>query len=81
MDIELSNEAVRQYKRLNEPDLSRITAAIDKLEREPPEGDIKRLQGKDGYRVRLGRYRIIFDLEPDRVYIYKIVPRGKAYKE
>jgi mRNA-degrading endonuclease RelE of RelBE toxin-antitoxin system len=30
MKVELSNEAVKQYKRLNEPALSRITDAIDK---------------------------------------------------
>jgi mRNA interferase RelE/StbE len=81
MDAELSNEAVKQYERLNEPLLSRITAAIDKLENEPPEGDIKKLQGRDGYRVRVGNYRIIFDIEPERVFVYKIAPRGQAYKE
>jgi mRNA interferase RelE/StbE len=81
MVIELSNEAVKQYRRLNEPDLSRITGAIDKLEQEPPEGDIKKLQGKDGYRVRVGSYRIIFDFAPDSIHIYRIVSRGQAYKE
>lgn len=25
------------------------------------EGDVKRLQGRDGYRLRVGSYRIIFD--------------------
>jgi mRNA interferase RelE/StbE len=24
-------------------------------------GDVKRLQGRDGYRLRIGRYRVIFD--------------------
>lgn len=81
MEIELNNTAVKQYLQLNEPLLSRITDAINKLEKEPPEGDIKKLQGRDGYRVRVGSYRIIFDIEPDRIYVYKIAPRGQAYKE
>jgi mRNA interferase RelE/StbE len=25
------------------------------------QGDVKRLQGRDGYRLRIGRYRVIFD--------------------
>lgn len=25
------------------------------------EGDVKRLQGRDGYRLRIGRYRVLFD--------------------
>lgn len=24
-------------------------------------GDVRRLQGRDGYRLRIGRYRVIFD--------------------
>ena len=81
MQIELSNEAVKQYKRLNEPDLSRITAAIDKLEAESPHGDIKKLQGKNGYRVRVGKYRILCDIDGDTIYIYQITTRGQVYKE
>jgi mRNA interferase RelE/StbE len=81
MEVELSSEAVKQYKRLNEPFLSRITAAIDRLELDPPEGDIKKLQGKAGYRLKIGGYRILFDIEPRSIYIYRIAPRGQAYKE
>jgi mRNA-degrading endonuclease RelE of RelBE toxin-antitoxin system len=40
MDAFLTNTALKQYERLNEPMLSRITDAIDGLEKEPPEGDI-----------------------------------------
>ncbi len=25
------------------------------------QGDVKRLQGRDGYRLRIGDYRVIFD--------------------
>jgi mRNA interferase RelE/StbE len=60
---------------------SRIAQALRKLEKAPPEGDIKKLEGRDGYRVRIGDYRILFDIENDTVSIYKIAPRGQAYKE
>ena len=81
MRVELNNAAKKQFRRLNEPYKSRISAALDKLESEPPEGDIKKLQGRDGYRVVVGDYRILFDIENDRIDVFKIAPRGQVYKK
>jgi len=80
MRVELNNTARKQFNRLNEPYASRIADALDKLENEPPEGDIIKLQGRDGYRVTVGGYRILFDIENDRIDVFKIAPRGDVYK-
>jgi mRNA interferase RelE/StbE len=80
MRVELNNAANKQFNRLNEPYRSRIAEALDKLELEPPEGDIKKLQGRDGYRLVAGGYRILFDIENDRIDVFKIAPRGDVYK-
>jgi mRNA interferase RelE/StbE len=77
----LTKNAARQLDRLNEPLKCRIIKALRKLEIEPPQGDIKKLEGQDGYRARIGGYRDLFDIEPDTVSVYKIAPRGEAYKE
>jgi mRNA interferase RelE/StbE len=81
MQVELTKKAARQLDRLNEPLKGRIIQALKRLESEPPQGDIKKLEGRDGYRARIGGYRILFDIEPDTVWVYKIAPRGEAYKE
>ena len=83
MNIELTNEAVRQYKRLKEPVLSRITEAIDGLEIEPPIGDIIKLTDmKNKYRMRIGDYRILYEKKLDNlILIHRIIRRGQAYKE
>ena len=83
MRVELNNTAKKQYRRLNEPHRSRIAEALDLLENEPPEGDIKKLQRGDGYRVVVGNYRILFDIDAgnDRIDVFKIAPRGQAYKK
>jgi len=81
MHIELNNTARKQFNRLNEPYRSRIAAALDKLELEPPEGDIRKLQGRDGYRLVVGGYRILFDIGNTRIDVFKISPRGDVYKE
>lgn len=31
------------------------------------QGDVKRLQGRDGYRLRIGRYRVIFDEDQNTI--------------
>jgi mRNA interferase RelE/StbE len=81
MEVELSNVAVKQYLRLNEPDLSRITEALDRLEKEPPEGDIKKLQGKEQeFRIREGKYRILYKVKEECIVVYRISTRGQAYK-
>jgi mRNA interferase RelE/StbE len=81
MEIELTNTAIKQYKRLNEPALSRITVAINKLELEPPQGDIKKLTDRNDYRLRVGGYRIFFRIEENDILVTNIVLRGQAYKE
>jgi mRNA interferase RelE/StbE len=82
MQVELTSGAVKQYERLNEPMLNRITSAIDGLEKEPPEGDIKELKGRPGvFRLRVGGYRILYTVETNYINIFKIAPRGQVYKE
>lgn len=80
MNTILSPKAAKYLKRLNEPDKSRIIKALKKLELEPPQGDIRNLVGKDGYRLRVGNYRALFDIVDNTVIIYSIDPRGQAYK-
>ena len=82
MKVKLTAAARKQFLRLNEPKKSRVAARIGGLLKDPPEGDIKKLQGLDGYRLRAGDWRIMFDKLPDgTIYIYKITPRGGAYKD
>ena len=81
MTVELTKKAARQLDHVNEPLKSRIIGALRRLEEEPPQGDIKKLEGRDGYRARIGGYRILFDIEADTISVFKIAPRGEAYKE
>ncbi|MDR0551952.1 MAG: type II toxin-antitoxin system RelE/ParE family toxin [Spirochaetaceae bacterium] len=80
MKVTLSAAAKKQFLRINEPAFSRIAAGIDKLKKEPPEGDIKKLQGRNDYRLRVGVYRILFRKETDGIYVTNISTRGGAYK-
>ena len=44
--------------------------------------NIKKLAGRDGYRLRFGEWRVIYEVHGDRliIYVLAIAPRGGAYK-
>ena len=79
MEVQLKKAAEKQLGRLNEPALSLIATALSKLEKDPPEGDIKKLQGREGYRLRAGGWRILFNIKDGKIIVTNIAPRGGAY--
>jgi len=81
MNVELTNEGKKGYAKLNQPILGRINDAVEELKKDSPSGDIIPLKGHPGaYRLRIGGYRILFYEEKETRYIFKIAPRGEAYR-
>ena len=76
MEIEYSKQAVKFLAKQNKFVRERIITAIERV----PNGDIKKLQGRSGYRLRVGKYRIIFDDNGCIIFIEKIDNRGDVYK-
>ena len=76
----IHKSAAKYLEKINEPLKSRISKAIKNIEVNI--GDIKKLNGRQGYRLRVGGYRILFDYDDDKkcIVIYKIAQRGQAYK-
>lgn len=77
MQIQYSKQAIKFLKRQDMPTRKRLVNAISAI----PSGDIKKLQGESGYRLRVGDYRIIFDRYGNILYIEKIDNRGQVYKK
>jgi mRNA interferase RelE/StbE len=44
--------------------------------------DAKKLQGRDGYRLRIGDWRVIYEIQNDQllILVLKIAPRGEVYR-
>jgi len=80
INVELLPKAAQYLKSMNQPDKGRVMRALDKLGQEPPQGDIRSLTGKDGYRLRVGSYRVLFDVMESSIVVYSIAPRGQSYK-
>jgi mRNA interferase RelE/StbE len=80
--ILIKPSAVKELKRLPKKDCQRITLKIQLLSKEPrPEG-CEKLSGQEQYRIRQGKYRIIYSIEDDKliVYVVKIAHRSNVYK-
>ena len=76
MEIKYSKIAVKFLKKQNKSSQIRILSAIEKI----PAGDIVKLQGIHGYRLRVGNYRIIFDFFGNIIDVIDIDNRGQIYK-
>ena len=81
MNVVLSPKSDKYLKALDAPVRERIKNALRKLSLEPPQGDIVSLSGKDGFRLRVGKYRLLFDIMDDRIIVYDIGLRGQIYKQ
>lgn len=80
MNTVLSPKAAKYLERLNEPIKGRIKAALRKLEQDPPQGDIRAMTGHEGFRLRVGGYRVLFGIKNDTIIVMDIGLRGQIYK-
>ena len=82
MIVEVSPSVVKYLSKLDTVTKTRIVKALVKLSAEPPQGDIIKMQGKDGFRLRVGKYRALFDIDVDnsKIIVYDIDVRGQIYK-
>ena len=81
MNILFSKTSLTYIKALDKKTKDRIIKAIDKL---PDKGDIVKILGKkikNIFRLRVGKYRIIFHVEEDQIKILDVDGRGDIYKQ
>ncbi len=68
--IDVALGAQRQLRKLDPQARRRIQAAIELLAEEPRPPAAKMLVNSDGaWRVRVGDYRVIYDIEDDRLVV------------
>lgn len=80
----LEGKAEKQLRKLAKEDRERISGRVQRLkEGLLPELDVKKLKGyKDQYRLRVGEFRVLFELQPEHtIVVYAVLPRKKAYQK
>lgn len=79
--IVYSKEAARALRRMPANTARTIQDKIALYAAEPSElaNNVTKLQGREGYRLRVGDWRVIFDDEGRVLAVVAIRPRGSAY--
>ena len=80
--LEFTTAAARQLRKLDESIQLRLAPHLNSLPENPRPAGSKKLKGTVGYRLRVGDYRILYEIEdtPSRILIVKIAHRREVYR-
>jgi len=73
--LSIKPKAAKALEKINEPDYFAIKSAIYNLADNPRPYGYKKLKGRDGYRIRTGDFRIIYNIF-DKVLTVDVVNLG-----
>jgi len=80
--IEILRSAQKQLAKIDQQQRPRLYQAIRKLADDPRPPGTKKLSGRAGWRIRVGSYRIIYEIHDDRllVLVVAIGDRKEIYR-
>ena len=82
--IEYQPQAIKALLKMPRNTARLIKEKIEALAATPyaPNNNVRKLTGEEGYRLRVGDWRVIYELQDAKlvVVVVKIKPRGEAYK-
>jgi len=81
MKIEIRKSAIKDLRNISEPFKSNIHNKILALKDFPNISNIKKLTNfEPAYRLRIGNYRVLFDVVDDTIIIGRVLHRKKSYE-
>jgi mRNA interferase RelE/StbE len=79
-----STQAAKALLKMPRNTAQKIRGKLEKLANDPfaPIPNARKLQGRPGYRLRVGDWRVIYEINNNEVIIIvlKIAPRGEVYR-
>ena len=79
--VELAPAAQRDLRRLDPETIRRLSGVLQSLSSNPRPAGSRKIRGQDlAWRVRMGRYRVIYDVYDDRllVLVLKVARRRES---
>jgi len=67
--LNFSKRAIKELTKINEPYYTNIKLAILNLTENPRPNGCKKLKGRDSYRIRIGYYRVIYDIFDNQLIV------------
>ncbi len=81
-EVLTTRKANKAIARLPDTACQRVKDAITELTNDPRPPRCVKLSGREGYRIRIGDYRVIYrvDDRTQRVEVFRVAHRGDAYE-
>ncbi|MFP4353342.1 MAG: type II toxin-antitoxin system RelE family toxin [Puniceicoccaceae bacterium] len=80
--VEFSANVRKDFRNIPNADAERILGKIHELAATPRPSGSKKLKGEELYRIRVGAYRVVYEIEDKRwvVFIVRVKHRKEAYR-
>jgi len=80
--LRLKKSAAKEIENLPKKDCARVVGAIQKLLDDPYGQNIQKLSGQEKYRIRVGNYRVLYEIINDElvVMVVKVAHRKDVYR-
>jgi len=81
--ILLKPSAAKDLNRLPDKEVEKLLSHIKSLSNEPRPIGVQKLSNEEGYRIRSGKYRILFEIEDklQTILFYRIKHRKEVYRK
>lgn len=81
MRIEIRKSAIKDLQKINEPFKNKLHEKIISLKNFPDVSNIKKLTNfEPAYRLRVGDYRVLFDVVGETIFIGRVLHRQESYE-
>ncbi len=81
--IEWKKSALKELKKLDKSSIQKILKKVQSLSSNPRPPGVRKLRGSDKfYRIRVGEYRIVYEISDPvlRIYIIRVGHRKDVYR-
>ena len=80
--IRIEKQGTKTLKKLDLETRTRVVTAIRNLAKDPRPTGSKKMKSREGWRIRVGDYRVIYGIHDDQLLILvtKIGHRGDVYR-
>ena len=81
-EILFKESAYKDLKKIPKADLMKILSGIKKLSDDPRPAGCEKLTGQERYRLRQGKYRIVYSIQDDKltIWVVKVGHRKGIYR-
>ena len=80
--VNFAKSVKKDFKKTPKLEVAKILDAIDELAKNPRSSKSKKLKGEKLYRLRVGNYRVIYDIQDNvmLIFVIKLGHRSDIYR-